>query len=51
VLPILPELLPALRYVSENQAMFDAEERIYGSFPSMLERIDALHVDHGDDEI
>jgi len=42
VLPIMPELLPAARYVAENQASFNAGEDIYGSFHETLKRIEAL---------
>ena len=50
VVPIMPELLPALRYVAENQAAFDADESIYGSFRSRLERIEALYTLRHDDK-
>jgi hypothetical protein len=43
VLPIMPELLPALRYVAENQTLFGAEESIYGSFRRKLERIEEVY--------
>ena len=43
VLPVMPELLPALRYAGENQALFDASENVYGSFRSTLERIERLY--------
>ena len=46
VLPILPELLPAVRYVAGNQALFDATESIYGSFQVKLEQIEALYSGH-----
>ncbi|PYT45512.1 MAG: hypothetical protein DMG47_08120 [Acidobacteria bacterium] len=42
ILPIMPELLPAIRHVAMNQASFDASESIYGSFPAKLRRIEAL---------
>ena len=42
IVPIMPELLPALRYVGGNQALFEAKEYIYGSFPAMLARIESL---------
>jgi hypothetical protein len=41
VLPIVSELLPALRFVAENQALFDADESIYGNFRRTVERIEA----------
>ena len=43
VLPIMPELLPAVRHIALNQASYDASESIYGSFPEKLKRIEALY--------
>jgi hypothetical protein len=43
VLPIIPELLPALRRIAENQAAFNASEEIYGCFAEKLSRIEALY--------
>jgi hypothetical protein len=43
IVPIMPELLSAVEYVAHNQAAFDAEESIYGSFPEILEQIQALY--------
>jgi hypothetical protein len=42
VLPIMPELLPALEYVAKNQALFEAKESIYRNFLEKLERIREL---------
>jgi hypothetical protein len=42
ILPVMPELLPAIRHVATNQASYDANESIYGSFPEKLKRIEAL---------
>ncbi|HTT21443.1 MAG TPA: hypothetical protein VMG82_21115 [Candidatus Sulfotelmatobacter sp.] len=42
ILPIMPQLLPAVHYVAMNQASFGAEESIYGSFREKLTRIQAL---------
>ena len=43
VLPVMQDLLPTLEYVAQNQAAFDADLEIYGSFPEKLARItDAL---------
>jgi ribosomal protein L11 methyltransferase len=47
IAPIMPELLPALRYVGANQALFDAKEEIYGSFPAMVARIESLSEPRG----
>jgi hypothetical protein len=43
ILPIMSELMPALRFVAQNQARFDASKNIYGSFPETLKRIEALY--------
>jgi hypothetical protein len=43
ILPIMPDLLPAVRHVAMNQASFDANERTYGSFQEKLGRIEALY--------
>ena len=43
ILPIMPELLPAVHHVAVNQASFKAEESIYGSFREKLERIETLY--------
>jgi hypothetical protein len=47
IAPIMPELLPTLRYVGGNQALFDAEEEIYGSFREVLARIESLSASSG----
>jgi hypothetical protein len=47
ILPIMAELLPAIRHVGENQSSFNADEDIYGSFQEKLERIEALCSRHG----
>jgi len=43
ILSIMPQLLPAVRHVSANQASLDASEAIYGSFQEKLKRIEALY--------
>jgi len=43
ILPIMPELLPTVRFVAQNQAAFDAEERFYGRFREKLDQIEALY--------
>ena len=42
IIPVMPELLPAVEYVAENQAEFDAEESIYGDFREELKRIKTI---------
>jgi hypothetical protein len=42
ILPIMPELLPTLRHVAQNQASFDAPPEIYGDFIQILSQIEAL---------
>jgi len=39
ILPIIPELLPAIEFVARNQMLIDADEKIYGSFPDKLAEI------------
>jgi hypothetical protein len=43
ILPIMPELLSAVECVAHNQAVFDADESIYGSFPETLKQVQALY--------
>ena len=42
ILPIMSELLPALRHVAKNQAVFGAPKSIYGSFCDKLGQIERL---------
>jgi hypothetical protein len=42
ILPIMPELLQALRHVAQNQALFGAAKSIYGSFRDKLAQIERL---------
>ena len=44
VLPIMPELLSALEFVANNQALFNADESIYGNFREKLARIRELGI-------
>jgi hypothetical protein len=39
ILPIIPELLPAIEFVARNQMLIDADEKIYGSCPDKLAEI------------
>jgi hypothetical protein len=43
ILPIMPELLPAIRHVGQNQTLFDADENIYGKFQEKQDRIEATY--------
>lgn len=43
IVPIMPDLLPAVEYVARNQALFDADEDIYGNFLEKLSRIQTLY--------
>jgi hypothetical protein len=43
VLPIMPQLLQAIRHVAGNQTLFDANERIYGSFQEKSRLIESLY--------
>lgn len=39
IVPLMPELLPAVEYLAENQARYDADEDVYGSFFDVLAAI------------
>lgn len=39
IAPLMPELLPAVEYLAENQARYDADEDVYGSFFDALAAI------------
>jgi hypothetical protein len=43
ILPIMNQLLPAVRHIATNQASFDASESIYGNFPEKARRIEELY--------
>ncbi len=43
ILPVMPQLLPAIQHVAMNQASFEASEDIYGNFQEKLGRIEALY--------
>ncbi len=43
IMPIMPELLPAIDYVARNQNIFEASEKIYGSFVELRDQITALY--------
>ena len=43
IVPIMPELLPAVEHLARNQAVFEAESSIYGDFLEKLSRIQALY--------
>ena len=45
IVPIMPELVSALKHVAHNQAEFQADENIYGNFLKKLERIEALYTE------
>jgi hypothetical protein len=47
ILPVMPQLLPATRHIAANQASYDADESIYGSFPKKLKQIEALYATLG----
>lgn len=47
ILPIILQVLPAIRHVATNQASFGASESIYGSFQDKLKRIEALSQTRG----
>ncbi|KQU78067.1 MULTISPECIES: hypothetical protein [unclassified Rhizobacter] len=39
IVPLMPELLPAVEYLAEHQARYDADEDVYGSFFDVLAAI------------
>jgi hypothetical protein len=39
----MPQLLPIVDYVARNQALFHADEGIYGKFLEKLSRIQTLY--------
>ena len=43
IVPIMPELLPAIEHVTQNQAAYKADEKIYGSFLDAGRRIRSLY--------
>lgn len=43
IISIMPDLLPAVEYVARSQALFKADESIYGNFLEKLSRIHALY--------
>jgi hypothetical protein len=47
IMPIMPDLLPAIEHVARNQAAYHAEEHIYGNFLQKWERIKTLYAERG----
>jgi hypothetical protein len=47
IVPIMPELLPAIEHVARNQSLFKAKESIYGNFLDLLTRIHSLSETYG----
>ncbi len=47
IVSVMPELLPAVEHVAQNQSLFGADENIYGNFLDILRRIHVLHRAHG----
>ena len=43
IVPVMPELLPAVEYVARNQSLFDADESIYGNFLEKLSRVQTVY--------
>ena len=46
IAPIMSELLPAVEHVAHNQALYEAEESIYGIFLEKLAQIRILSAAH-----
>jgi hypothetical protein len=47
IMPIMPDLLPAVEHVARNQAAYDADEHIYGNFMEKLVQIQTLFAAQG----
>jgi hypothetical protein len=47
ILAIMPELLPTIEFVANNQAKFGADESIYGNFLEKSKDIHTLYARHG----
>ena len=45
ILPIMPELIPAVEHIARNQATFNADESIYGNFLETLKQVQVLYAD------
>ena len=48
IVPVMPDLLPALEYVARNQETFEAPENIYGRFLEMYRQIQELYTESKD---
>jgi hypothetical protein len=46
IIPVLPELIPALRHIAENQEEYNASESIYGNFQDHLAEIEQMATGH-----
>ncbi len=44
IVPIMPELLPVVEFIAANQALYQADEDIYGSFADLVKEIKTLYV-------
>jgi hypothetical protein len=42
ILPIMSELMKAVRFAAQNQQRYEVEEKIYGNFQAALGRIESL---------
>jgi hypothetical protein len=47
ILPVMSQLLPAIRHVAANQTSYHASESIYGSFREKLKHIESLYETFG----
>jgi hypothetical protein len=45
--PVIGDLMPCVRFVANNQALYNADEDIYGSFKELLASIEAHLQQHG----
>ncbi len=46
IMPIMPELLLVVEFIAANQALYRADEDIYGSFRQLEEQIKTLYAKH-----
>ena|SRR5580700_4255247 len=47
IVPVMPELMPAVEYVARNHSLFGADEGIYGNFLEKPSRIQTLYAPYG----
>jgi hypothetical protein len=43
ILPVMEEIMPVVEFVGTHQALYEAAEDIYGSFPDLVKEIKTLY--------